>query len=173
MRVGRAWVNRKRVIRFCRYTCPNHPVSGSSRAGSHRGTLEAVAEARRAEKGRPGHSNGGGKRSGWGGKKPARASGSQPLHMQPFSAASKQNLRTKANTGEQRYLAPAWPTNAMRDPRRGAATEMSRGEYATAMKDTHLGRLLALPHRARSPTAPKRTQAGPRAHLDRAHRQNE
>ena len=81
--------------------------------------------------------------------------------MQPFSAASKQNLRTKANTGEQRYLAPAWPTNAMRDPRRGAATEMSRGEYATAMRETHLGRLLALPHRARSPTAPKRTEAGP------------
>ena len=92
---------------------------------------------------------------------PARASGSQPPHMQPFPAASKQNLRTKANTGEQRYLAPAWPTNAMRDPRRGAATEMSRGEYATAMRETHLGRLLALPHRARSPTAPKRTEAGP------------
>ena len=47
---------------------------------------------------------------------PARASGSQPPHMQPFPAASKQNLRTKANTGEQRYLAPAWPTNAVRDP---------------------------------------------------------
>ena len=26
---------------------------------------------------------------------PARASGSQPLHMQPFLAASKQNLRTQ------------------------------------------------------------------------------
>ena len=81
---------------------------------------------------------------------PARASGSQPPHMPPFSAASTQNLRTKANTGEQRYLAPAWPTNAVRDPRRGASTEMGRGEQATAMKGTHLGRLVALSHRARS-----------------------
>ena len=85
---------------------------------------------------------------------PARASGSQPPHMPPLFAAATQNLRTKANTGEQRYLAPAWPTNAVRDPRRGATTEMGRGEQATAMKGTHLGRLVALSHRARSPTAP-------------------
>ena len=71
-----------------------------------------------------------------------------------FQQLPSRTCAHKANTGEQRYLAPAWPTNAMRDPRRGAATEMSRGEYATAMRETHLGRLLALPHRARSPTAP-------------------
>ena len=56
--------------------------------------------------------------------------------------------------GEQRYLAPAWPTNAVRDPRRGAATEMGRGEHATAMRETYRERLVALSHRARSPTAP-------------------
>jgi len=90
---------------------PAHPAGSAAAAGrsSHRGTLEAVAEARRAEKGRPRHNNGGGKRSGWGRKKPARASGSQPPHTQP---SSKQNLRTKAR------------------------------------------HILALPHRARSPTAP-------------------
>ena len=78
-----------------------------------------------------------------------------------FQQLPSRTCAHKANTQEQRYLAAAWPTNAMRDPRRGAATEMSRGEYATAMRETHLGRLLALPHRARSPTAPKRTEAGP------------
>ena len=113
-----------------------------------------MAEARRAEKGRPGHTKGGDKRSACQGGKPARASGPQPPHMPPFPAAPTQNLRTKANTGEQRYLAPAWPTNAMRDPRRGAATEVSRGEQATAVRGTYRDRLVALSHRARSPTAP-------------------
>ena len=88
------------------------------------------------------------------GEVPARASGSQPPHMPPFLAVPTQNLRTKANTQEQRYLAAAWPTNAMRDPRRGAATEMGRGEHATAVRETYRERLVALPHRARSPTAP-------------------
>ena len=113
-----------------------------------------MGEARRAEKGRPGHTKGGDKRSACQGGKPARASGPQPPHMPPFLAAPTQNLRTKANTGEQRYLAPAWPTNAMRDPRRGAATEVSRGEHATAVRGTYRDRLVALPHRAHSPTAP-------------------
>ena len=59
-----------------------------------------------------------------------------------------------SRTQEQRYLATAWPTNAIRDPRRGAATEMGRGEHATAMRETYRERLVALSHRARSPTAP-------------------
>ena len=85
---------------------PAHPAGSAAAAGrsSHRGTLEAVAEARRAEKGRPRHNNGGGKRSGWGRKKPARASGSQPPHTQP---SSKQNLRTKTRASWRCRIAPA------------------------------------------------------------------
>ena len=43
---------------------PAQTTRSAAAAGtsSHRGTLEAVAEARRAGKGRPGHTKGGGKR---------------------------------------------------------------------------------------------------------------
>ena len=88
--------------------------------------------------------------------------------LQPFLSRT---CAHKANTQEQRYLAAAWPTNAMRDPRRGAATEMGRGEHATAVRETYRERLVALPHRARSPTAtsaPKPDHALGRPHHRRA-----
>ena len=140
---------------ICRYTCPNHPVSGSSRnkqpprhvRGGGRGaagrrkaaqdTLRAGANDRREwERCR---------------REPAAAS---HCICSLFQQLPSRTCAHKANTQEQRYLAAAWPTNAMRDPRRGAATEMGRGEHATAVRETYRERLVALPHRARSPTAP-------------------
>ena len=117
---------------FCRYTCPNHPVSGSSRNNHHRGTLEAVAEARRAEKGRPGHTKGGGKRSRWGGKKPARASGSQPPWRAMFDATQRPNLRNKTSTPEQRRMGSVRPVAPARDSPGDSLPDVSaRGPCAT------------------------------------------
>ena len=91
-----------------------------------------MAEARRAEKGRPGHTKGGGKRSRWGGKKPARASGSQPPWRAMFDATQRPNLRYKTSTPEQRRMGSVRPVAPARDSPGDSLPDVSaRGPCAT------------------------------------------
>ena len=92
---------------------------------------------------------------------PARASGSQPLHMQPFLAASKQNLRTQGK--HPRAALPGGSVAHKRDERPAMrcrhGDEPGRARYGYARDSPRAPRGAA----ASRPLANgyKRTEAGP------------